>query len=119
MKQTTVQMIRAHIVTASVAATTIDVFVVSLLFICKFPETLFETTTFRVLTGALLVAAVLITRHAASVAFRAAVKRHHARFIGPRRDAVCVSAFCPARPLVILHLHFTCMPYVPVHATGW
>ena len=119
MKHTTVQMIRAHLVTASVAATAIDVCVVSLLFFCKIPQTLFETTTFRVLTFGLLLAAVLITRHAARVAFRAAVKRRHARFVGPRFDAVCVSALCPARGLVILHLHFTGMPYVPVHATGW
>jgi hypothetical protein len=112
-------MIRAHVVTASVAATTIDIFVVSLLFFCKYPESLFETMSFRMLAFALLLAAVLLTRHVARLAFRAAVKRRHAHFIGPRRDAVCVSAFCPARRLVILHLHFTGMPYVPVHATGW
>ena len=53
------------------------------------------------------------------MAFRTAVKRRHAHFIGPRRDAVCVSAICPARGLVILHLHFTGMPYVPLQATGW
>ncbi|ACC70370.1 hypothetical protein PPMP20_32410 [Paraburkholderia phymatum] len=119
MKQTTVQMIRAHVVTASLAATTIDVFVVGLLFFCKYPETLFETRSFRELAFALLVAAVLIMRHAARIAFRAAVNRRHAHYLGPRRDAVCVSAMCPARSLVILHLHFTGMPYVPVKATGW
>ncbi|BCF97129.1 hypothetical protein PPGU19_016980 [Paraburkholderia sp. PGU19] len=119
MKQTTVQMIRAHLVTASVAATAIDICVVSLLLFCKFPQTLFETATFRELTFGLLLAAVLITRRAARMAFRAAVKRHHAHFIGPRRDAVCVSAICPARGLVILHLHFTGMPYVPLQAAGW
>ncbi|WP_109482697.1 hypothetical protein [Paraburkholderia sp. C35] len=119
MKHTTVRMIRAHLVTASVAATVIDVCVISLLFICKFPQTLFETASFRLLTFALLLAAVLITRRAAHVAFRAALRRHHAHFIGPRRDAVCVSAICPARGLVILHLHLTGVPYVPLRAVGW
>ncbi|SEK07746.1 hypothetical protein [Paraburkholderia diazotrophica] len=119
MKQTTVEMIRAHVVTASVAATAIDVAVVSLLFFCKFPESMFETASFRVLTFTLLLAAVLATRHAAHIAFRAAIRRRHARFVGPREDAVCVSSLCPARRLVILHLHFTGMPYVPVNRTGW
>jgi hypothetical protein len=119
MKQTTVHMIRAHIITASIAASAIDVLVVSLLFICRIPQTLFETTAFRALTFALLLAVVLVTRHAARIAFRAALRHRHAHFVGPRRDAVCVSAICPARRLVILHLHFTGMPYVPVDATGW
>jgi hypothetical protein len=112
-------MIRAHVVTASVAATAIDVAVVSLLFFCKFPESMFETASFRVLTFTLLLAVVLATRHAAHIAFRAAIRRRHARFVGPQEDAVSVSSMCPARRLVILHLDFTGMPYVPVNRTGW
>jgi hypothetical protein len=119
MKQTTVEMIRAHLVTASVAAMAIDVTVVSLLFFHKFPATMFETASFRVLTFTLLLAAVLMTRRAAGMAFRAALRRRHARFVGPQGAAVCVSKMCPARRLVILHLHFTGMPYVPVNRTGW
>lgn len=119
MKQTTVEMIRAHVVTASVAATAIDVAVVSLLFFCKFPESMFETATFRALTFTLLIAAVFLTRHAAHRAFRAAIRRRHARFVGPQEDAVCVSSMCPSRRLVILHLHFTGVPYVCVNRTGW
>ncbi len=119
MKQTTVQMIRAHLVTASVAAMTIDAAVLSLLVFSRYPQTLFETTSFRLLTFVLLLAVVLVTRHAAHVAFRAAVKRRHARFVGPARDAVSVSSVCPARGLVMLHLRFTGMPYVAVDATGW
>lgn len=119
MKQITVEMIRAHVVTACVAATAIDVAVVCLLFFCKFPESTFETTSFRALTFTLLLAAVLVARHAAHLAFRDAIRRRHARFVGPQEDAVCVSPLCPARRLVILHLHFTGMAYVPVNRTGW
>ncbi|MBP0594830.1 hypothetical protein J8I87_35245 [Paraburkholderia sp. LEh10] len=118
MNQTTVEMIRAHLVTACLAATVIDLAVMSLLFFCDFPETLFETMSFRMLTFTLLLAAILVTRHAAGIAFRAAMRRRHAHFVG-QGDGVCVSAMCPARSLVILHLHFTGMPYVPVNRTGW
>jgi hypothetical protein len=115
MKQTTVEMIRAHLVTASIAATTIDVAVVSLLFFFRFPEAAFETASFRMLMFTLLLAAVLTTRHVARLAFRAALRQHYARFVGPDSDSVSVSARCPARRLVILHLHFTGVPYVPVN----
>jgi hypothetical protein len=115
MKPTTVEMIRAHLVTASIAATTIDVAVVSLLFFFRFPESAFETNSFRALTFTLLLAAVLTTRHVARRAFRAALRQRHARFVGPHSDSVCVSEICPARTLVILHLHFTGVPYVPLN----
>jgi len=118
MKHTTVEMIRAHLVTASIAATTIDVAVVSLLFFFRFPEAEFETASFRLLMFALLLAAVLTTRHVAQRAFRAALRQHYARFVGPDSGGVAVSAMCPARSLVILHLHFTGVPYVPSNRTS-
>jgi hypothetical protein len=111
-------MIRAHLVTASVAATTLDVAVLSLLFFFRFPEAAFETASFRVLMFTLLLAAVLTTRHVARLAFRAALRQRYARFVGPHSDRVCVSAMCPARSLVILHLHFTGVTYVPLNRTS-
>jgi hypothetical protein len=100
-------IVRPYLITASVAAATIDAAAAVAVLGFDVPESLFETAAFRVLGVGLVALVVLATRGAASVAFRTALRERHA-VRSPQADPpVRVSSACPARGLVLLHLAFT------------
>jgi hypothetical protein len=110
MKQTTIEMLRAHLMAASLCAVCIE-FGMAIAHLCGVADQRFQNASFR-LAGLLLIAGcVAAVRCIAQLAFDAAEKRHYATREGPRCELVRVSVCCPWLALVVLHLRFTCKPY--------
>jgi hypothetical protein len=112
MKPVTIDMLRAHLMAASLTAMAAEVLLGLALLVSPVSEPVFTSTRFRMLATAAIVGGVVVIRQFARIAFAMAVRSSHATpgvcIAGP----VWVAADCPWRSLVILHLRFTGKPFV-------
>jgi hypothetical protein len=106
MKPSTIDMLRAYLITASLAATLMEAVALLALFPFGMSEEAFQSTPFRLVACASIVGAVMLIRQLARVAYRSAVANHYATFRGSHAQEVALSPGCPGRRLVILHLRF-------------
>jgi hypothetical protein len=107
MKPTTVDMLRAYLMTASLASAVIATLALAALAVFGISDQTFQTPAFRAGAVAAVIFLVLLTRQAAKLAFHTAVANRHTPPIGPRGHRISVSRECPRRQLVILHLRFS------------
>ncbi len=109
MKPVTVDMVRAHLMAASLSAMATEVLV---LLVLPVSQQVFSSTPFRLLALTVIIGGVTVIRRSARVAFdRAVQQRHVVPYISPSRS-VSVPANFPRRWLVILHLRFNGRPFV-------
>lgn len=107
MKSSTVEMLRAHLLVASLSATFIDA---AVLVACALgvPERVFESALFRGGVLAAIGLALVVTRSLARLAFRSAVAGRYAIVSDTPCKTVSLSADCPLRLFVIFHLRLNC-----------
>lgn len=99
-------MLRAYLMTASLAAMSIEIAVLVSLELFGVSERVFASTVFRASAACAIIGAVLMTRQVAQIAYRSAVTHRYATLSGTNSQSVAVSSACPVRMLVILHLRF-------------
>ncbi|HEY2606665.1 hypothetical protein P0D88_20045 [Paraburkholderia sp. RL18-103-BIB-C] len=112
MKPVTVDMLRAHLLVASLTAVGAEAVVCIVLLVLPVSQQFFSTTPFRLLAIAVIVGGVIVTREFAQAAFEVSVKSHHTIPAGRAAWPVEVASDCPRRWLVILHLRLTGRPFV-------
>ncbi|WP_158903760.1 hypothetical protein [Burkholderia sp. L27(2015)] len=116
LKAATVDMLRAYLLTASLAATLVEFVILVAIVVFGCSQETFESTGFRLTVMLILLVAVLVTRQIAGATFRSAVAHHYATFSGVSSETVTpqtatqtvtLSPTCPRRPLVVLHLRLS------------
>lgn len=112
MKPVTVDMLRAHLLVASLTAMGAELLVCLGLLVWPVSEHAFGSTPFRLLAVAVIVGGVIVTRQFAHAAFDFALQGHYATGAGRPARSVAVASNCPRRWLVILHLRLTGRPFV-------
>ncbi|WP_144138198.1 hypothetical protein [Paraburkholderia sp. BCC1884] len=113
MKPVTVDMLRAHLMVASLTAMCAEVLVCLALLVLPVSQDAFGSTSFRMLAVAAILGGVLLTRQVAHMAFDLALQRRHATLMAGRATpAVTVDPDCPRRWLVVLHLRLSGRPFV-------
>ncbi|SIO45515.1 hypothetical protein [Paraburkholderia phenazinium] len=110
MTPATIAMLRAYLLTASLAAAAIQM--VALLSIGLFgvPEAVFTSGPFRLVAVASVVCIVLVVKRIARAAFLSALSLDYATVTDAHSNTTSVSPVCPVRMLVILHLRFNRRP---------
>ena len=106
MKASTIDMLRAYLLTASLAAIAIEAAALLSISLFGVSEDVFTSTTFRAATVVAIVCIVLVTKRVARAAFVSALSHDYAAFADAHSSAISVSPVCPVRTLVILHLRF-------------
>jgi hypothetical protein len=106
MKPSTITMLRAYLMTASLAATAIDAAAFLSMSLFGVPEDVFLSMTFRAAALGTIVCVVLATRRVARAAFASALSHRYATFTDGHANTIAVSPTCPVRMLVVLHLRF-------------
>ncbi|VVE43416.1 hypothetical protein [Pandoraea anhela] len=123
MKSTTIRMLRAYLLVASLGAVCIDACVVIAMLVFDVPERIFTSGDFRIAMAGSLLLLVLAARSVASAAYEAALASRHATLHATpdasdtndandtrgsrdsrRRGKVAVRDDCPNRLLVLLHI---------------
>ncbi|MFJ2992349.1 hypothetical protein [Pandoraea sp. NPDC087047] len=105
MKSTTIRMLRAYLLVASLGAACIDACVVIAMLVFDVPERVFTSADFRLAMAASLLLLMLAARSVASAAFQAALDSRHATLDGAQgRGKVALRDDCPCRALVLLHI---------------
>jgi Na+/serine symporter len=114
MKTVTVDMLRAHLLVASLTAVGAEALVCIALLVLPLSQQFFGSASFRLFAIAVVVGGVIGAREFAQAAFEAAVDKHHAMPAGCAAWPVefAVDADCPRRWLVVLHLRLTGKPFV-------
>jgi hypothetical protein len=112
MKPVTVDMLRAHLLVASLTAVGAEVLVCVALLVLPVSPHLFGSTAFRLLALALIVSGVIVTREFAQVAFDIALSHHYVLPDERLARPLAVAPDCPRRWLVVLHLRLTGQPFV-------
>jgi len=107
MKPSTVEMLRAWLLAASLAASFIDAVVIFSLGVLGVPERLFESAPFRVGVLAAIALTLVVMRNLARFAFRSAVASRHVIVSDTPCQSVSLTADCPLRLLVIFHLRLS------------
>ncbi|ASV99229.1 hypothetical protein [Paraburkholderia aromaticivorans] len=111
MKPVTVDMLRAHLMVASLTAMGAEVLVCLGLLLLPVSRYAFGSTSFRLLAVAVIVSGVIVTRHVAHLAFEFALRGHYASGGGRPAQSVAIASNCPRRWLVILHLRLAGRPF--------
>jgi transcriptional regulator of nitric oxide reductase len=112
MKPVTADMLRAHLLVASLTAAGAEAVLCIALLVLPVSQQFFVTTPFRLLAIAVIVGGVIVTREFAQAAFDFSVRSHHTMPVGRAASPVKVASDCPRRWLVILHLRLTGRPFV-------
>jgi len=112
MKPATVDMLRAHLLVASVTAMGADMLLCVTLPMLPVSPAFFASIPFRLFALALIVGGVVVAREFAQVAFEFAVKHDYAAATGRHPAPVAIAADCPRRWLVVLHLRLTGQAFV-------
>ncbi|HYS67112.1 MAG TPA: hypothetical protein VEN30_25360 [Paraburkholderia sp.] len=112
MKSVTVDMLRAHLMVASLTAMGAEVMAWLALLLLPVSQQAFCSTTFRLLAITLIVSGVIVTRRFAHAAFELAIQSRHATVGSRAAWPVAVAANCPRRWLVVLHLRLTGRPFL-------
>ncbi|WP_408340874.1 MULTISPECIES: hypothetical protein [Paraburkholderia] len=109
MKPVTVDMLRAHLMAATITAMGTEVLALLALLVLPVSQQVFSSTLFRFLALALIVSGVIVMRQFAHAAFDLAIEGRHAM---PAGRPILIEADCPRRWFVILHLRCTGRPFV-------
>ncbi|MCI3206229.1 MULTISPECIES: hypothetical protein [Pandoraea] len=111
MKSTTIRMLRAYLLVASLGAVCIDACVVIAMLVFDVPQRIFTSGDFRIAMAGSLLLLMLAARSVASAAYEAALASRHAevekanrRGKAARGATVVVRDDCPHRLLVLLHV---------------
>jgi hypothetical protein len=91
MKPSTIDMLRAYLLTASTAATAIEAAALLAIGLFGVSEDVFTSTTFRAATVVAIACMALVTRRVVRAAFVSALSHHHASFTDEHGNAVSVS----------------------------
>jgi hypothetical protein len=112
MKPVIIDMLRAHLLVASVTAAGTEALLGIALPVLPVSDAFFASVSFRLVALAVIVGGVVIAREFAQAAFELAVRRDFAiRAARGARPAV-IAVNCPRRWLVVLHLRLTGQPFV-------
>ncbi|WP_233849169.1 hypothetical protein [Paraburkholderia sp. HD33-4] len=112
MKRVTIDMLRAHLLVASLTAAGTEALLCTALPVLPVSDAFFTAVSFRLFALALIIGGLVIAREFAGVAVEGAVRRDYAiRAAGGAWPAV-IAANCPRRWLVVLHLRLTGQPFV-------
>lgn len=109
MKPVTTDMLRAHLMAASLTAMGTEALALLALLVLRVPQQVFISTGFQALALALIVSGVIVMRHFAQAAFELAIQGQYATSAD---RPVLIGADCPRRWFVVLHLRFTGKPFV-------
>lgn len=112
MKPATVDMLRAHLLVASLTAMGAEVLACLALLVLPVSQSAFSSTPFRLLAVAVILSGVIVTRQFAHAAFELALQGHFATVANRRSRPVAIAVDCPRRWLVILHLRLTGRAFV-------
>ncbi|RDJ99038.1 hypothetical protein [Paraburkholderia lacunae] len=112
MKPVTVDMLRAHLMAASLTAMCAEALASLALLVLPISPHAFSSTPFRLFALGSIIGGVVAMRYFAQVSFGLAIRSRHASSRGWTARPVSVAASCPRRWLVILHLRFTGRPFV-------
>ncbi|OLL30801.1 hypothetical protein BTH42_15065 [Burkholderia sp. SRS-W-2-2016] len=117
MKPVTVDMLRAHLLVASLTAALAELLLCVALPLLPVSENFFASMPFRLGALALIVGGVFAAREFAQLAFDFAVRRAYAEPAAPAErgastSTVALAADCPQRWLVVLHLRLTGQAFV-------
>jgi hypothetical protein len=105
MKSSTIRMLRAYLLVASLGAACIDACVVIAMLVFDLPERIFTSADFRIAMALSLLLLMFAARSLAAVAYQAALATRHATVNGVRgRSRVALRDDCPNRLLVLLHI---------------
>jgi hypothetical protein len=107
MKPSTLDMLRAYLMTASLAATLIIVLVLLSHVLLGIAEITFQSTIFRLSAGATIICLVLATKFTARRAFETALVSRQILFDDSGSGGVGLARECRKRELVILHLRLS------------
>ncbi|RQH01634.1 hypothetical protein [Paraburkholderia dinghuensis] len=106
MKPSTIELWRAYLFVASLAAALIQVAAFFLVLFWRIPQDVFTSSQFRLGVVALVACSVVVVRRFALNTFHSALASRHARFVGDQQRTVALSPHCPRRLLVKLHVRF-------------
>jgi hypothetical protein len=114
MKPVTVDMLRAHLLVASLTAAGTELVICVALLVLPVSRHFVGSTSFRLLAIAVIISGVLVAREFAQDAFEFAIESRHARQVNRFNcpPGFAVPPDCPRRWLVILHLRLTGKPFV-------
>ncbi|MDH6151291.1 hypothetical protein OKW46_005216 [Paraburkholderia sp. WSM4179] len=112
MKRVTIDMLRAHLLVASLTAAATEALLCIALPVLPVPDAFFASASFRLFALALIIGGVVIAREFAEVAFEVAVRRDYAIRAAVGASPAVIAANCPRRWLVVLHLRLTGQPFV-------
>lgn len=111
MKPVTVDMLRAHLMAASMTAIAIEFLALIALLTLPVSQEALSSTPSRLVAIIVTISGVMAIRHRARVAFDLAVQRHHVVPCVSSSQKVLVTTTCPRGWLVVLHLRFTGRPF--------
>ncbi|MFL6637846.1 MAG: hypothetical protein ACJ8HC_05060 [Paraburkholderia graminis] len=112
MKPVTADMLRAHLMVASLTAVAADLLACVTVFVDPGAEHLFVSAAFRLSSIAVMAGGVMVARQFAQAAFRAAVADRHASVASLCSRPIDLAPDCPRLWLVVLHLRLTGKPFV-------
>ena len=110
MTPATIAMLRAYLLTASLAAAAIQMAALLCVDLFGVSEAVFTSGTFRLAAVATIVCIILVVKRIARAAFLSALSHDYATVTDAHSNATSVSPVCPVRMLVILHLRFNRKP---------
>lgn len=113
MTPSNIQQWRTHQFVASLAAILIQAVVFIAIVALGMPQDVFASPAFHIGVAVTIGAVVLAVRRLAHEAFRDALASRHARLAGHRQRTVALSAQCPRRALVLLHVQLNRQPFDP------
>lgn len=109
MKPVTIDMLRAHLMAASLTAMGTEMLALLAPLVLPVSQAFFSSTRFQFLALALIASGVVMMRQFAHTAFDLAIQGRHAT---PAGRPVLIEVDCPRRWFVVLHLRFTGRPFV-------
>lgn len=112
MKAATVDMLRAHLIVASVTAAGGGLMALLALATTPVSQQTLSSLPFQLLALAVIICGVFVMRHVGSVAFDFAVKRRQVTSYMSTTRATFVVNNCQWRWLVILHLRLRGRPFL-------
>jgi hypothetical protein len=112
MKPATVDMLRAHLMVASLIAMGAEVLACLTLLVLPVSQSAFSSMPFRLLAIAVIASGVIVTRQFAHAAFELALQARYATGTQRLARPVAIASDCPRRWLVILHLRLTGRAFV-------
>lgn len=112
MKAVTVDMLRAHLMAASLTAMGAEGIAFLASMMAPISQQTLSSQPVRILSIAIVVSGVIVVRRVAGVAFDLAIARHQVTPSMSDSRHMLVPTACPRRWLVILHLRLRGRPFV-------